>query len=532
VNEQGGQFQHFTTKEGLSHDWVNAIIQDGNDILWFGTWGGGITMFDPETKKVKYYTTKEGLSSNIIWTMEEDKEGRIWVATENGLSLFVPLPSKTNSDLSPFGEFKILTYGKADGLKTIIFEGNSVDLTSKNEIWWGGGYNGGLTSLDLNHFQLPERIPDVFLTTIDVNQQSIDYNNLNSTKATDLPFVESLREAVGAIPDFSNYPVILDLPYQLNHLTFHFSAIDWQAPHKLKYSYRLAGTKEDWSPVSSSTIADYRNLGHGNYTFQVKAMGIAQEWSEPMDYSFTIRPPWWHTWWARLIYVAMSVTLLYGFIQWRLAKLKKERNDKMAFAEALIVAQEKERKRIARDLHDGIGQSLLLIKKELDSNHKVTRENQQLITETLEEVRSISHDLHPFQLEKFGLTAAIEEVITKIEKSTDLFISKEIENIDKTLTAKGEINLFRTIQESFNNIVKHAEATAAKISIYNEGLFIIVKIQDNGKGFDHELAISTSKSLGLKTMLERIAAIGGQLKMEKGTPKGTIILIRIPKMPA
>ena len=219
---------------------------------------------------------------------------------------------------------------------------------------------------------------------------------------------------------------------------------------------------------------------------------------------------------------------LLGFVSFYFNKIRRERNDKIAFAEALIFAQEEERKRIARDLHDGVGQSLLLIKKQLSSTHEVTTENQQLISDTLDEVRSISQDLHPFQLEKFGLTAAVNEVIHKVEKSTDLFVSKEMDNIDKLLDDKSEINLFRTIQESLNNIVKHSEATAAKISIQKQEKNLLIIIQDNGKGFDHELKIVTSKSLGLRTMFERIAAIGGQLKIERGQPKGTKINIQVP----
>ena len=219
---------------------------------------------------------------------------------------------------------------------------------------------------------------------------------------------------------------------------------------------------------------------------------------------------------------------IFGFLGIYFNKIRKERNDKIAFTEALIFAQEEERKRIARDLHDGIGQSLLLMKKQLVTTHEVTQANQDLIAETLEEVRSISQDLHPFQLGKFGLISAINEVIHKVEQSTDLFITKEMDNIDKLLDEKIEINLYRTIQEVLNNIVKHSEATAAKISIKRVDKSLIINIQDNGKGFDYELKVITSKSLGLRTMFERIAAIGGQLKIEKGVTKGTMILIRIP----
>lgn len=220
---------------------------------------------------------------------------------------------------------------------------------------------------------------------------------------------------------------------------------------------------------------------------------------------------------------------LFGFMMFQFFKIRRERNDKIAFAEALIFAQEAERKRIARDLHDGIGQSLLLMKKQLVSTHTVTLANQQLITDTLEEVRSISKDLHPLQLEKFGLTTAIEEMIAKVEKSTDLFVTTEIENIDANFTNKTDIHVFRAIQEALNNVVKHAKATAAKVIIENKEKETIIIILDNGQGFDHELAIAKSKSLGLKTMYERLTSIGGKIKIIDNEPSGTKVEFRILK---
>jgi tetratricopeptide (TPR) repeat protein len=172
---------------------------------------------------------------------------------------------------------------------------------------------------------------------------------------------------------------------------------------------------------------------------------------------------------------------LFSFLTFQFIKVRREGNARKAFAEALIFAQEEERKRIARDLHDGVGQSLLLIKKQMSSTHEVTVENQQMISDTLEEVRMISRDLHPFQLEKFGLTTSINDVIEKVERSTDLFISKEIINIDEFVLKKNQIHIFRAIQEALSNIVKHAEATAAKVSIVEKGNGLIMKIMDNGK---------------------------------------------------
>lgn len=224
--------------------------------------------------------------------------------------------------------------------------------------------------------------------------------------------------------------------------------------------------------------------------------------------------------------------LLLGLIlfsMFRFNKIRKERNDKIAFAEALMHTQEAERKRIAQDLHDGIGQSLLLLKKQLTVNQEVSLENQTMIGETLDEVRAISRDLHPIQLEKFGLTAAIQDVIQKVEGSTDLFITSEIANIDQHFDDKTNIQVYRAVQEALNNVVKHADATAAKISIETQEKEVIITVLDNGKGFDYEMAVVKSKSLGLKTMFERLASVGGKMKIEASEPSGTKVEFRIPQ---
>lgn len=229
------------------------------------------------------------------------------------------------------------------------------------------------------------------------------------------------------------------------------------------------------------------------------------------------------------IFGGAILIVIFTIFGYRFNKIRKERNDKKEFSKLLLLTQEEERKRIARDLHDGVGQSLLLIKKQMESTHVTTLENQEMITTTLEEVRSISRDLHPFQLDKFGLTSTIEGMIEKVGKSTELFMTKEIQNIDGSLLKSSEIHLFRTVQESLNNIIKHAEATAAKVIISNEEANIKVTIQDNGKGFDPELTIVKSKSMGFKTMYERIFAIGGKIDIQKGKFKGTVIKMTIPK---
>lgn len=223
-----------------------------------------------------------------------------------------------------------------------------------------------------------------------------------------------------------------------------------------------------------------------------------------------------------------AFVLLAGFFTTRLSKLRKERNDKKEFAEALIYAQEEERKRIARDLHDGIGQSLLMIKKQMEKTHDSTVENQKLIGQTLEEVRHISRELHPIQLEKFGLTRALEDILNRVSESTDIFVSKDINIKSDKLDSKIELNIYRVVQESLNNIIKHSGANACKLEVIEHSGYIHCRVLDNGHGFDYELSLAKSKSLGLQTMNERIANIGGTFSIEKNQPGGTVINFKVP----
>jgi signal transduction histidine kinase len=188
------------------------------------------------------------------------------------------------------------------------------------------------------------------------------------------------------------------------------------------------------------------------------------------------------------------------------------------FTKQLFQNTEDERQRIAQDLHDGVGQDLILLKKSIIPNTTVTDGK---INDILNQIRSISRDLHPVVLDKIGLKHTIEQYAERLMENEQLLVSTDI-NYDKQLSPAGELHLYRIIQEALNNTMKHAHAHAAKVSIAPVGNFLEVKIIDNGRGFDLQQMLQSKNSFGLHSILERSKMLGTVAKINSSKSGTTI----------
>lgn len=229
-----------------------------------------------------------------------------------------------------------------------------------------------------------------------------------------------------------------------------------------------------------------------------------------------------------ILFSGIAIILGFGLVllyrNQRHLKTKKVLQEK--FSQELIVSQEGERIRISKDLHDGIGQQLLVIKNKLMAIGD--NDTKKMVDHTIEEVRAISRDLHPFQLQELGITKAIEYTINQLDENTTLFISAEIDNIDNIFSKEDEINIYRIVQESLSNILKHAHAEAGKVSVKKFSNNIMISIRDNGVGFDFSEKYQDVKSLGLKTLLERTRFLKGQMKVSSKKETGTVLEFQFP----
>jgi len=330
----GDFFKYYTKKQGLSNDYVKTIFEDSNGTIWFGTDGAGICYLDKASlcaRQVEFtkLSEKEGLSNNIITSILEDEKNNLWVATQNGLNYIVQTKNKNAKDSVEKISYNIQVYTTASGLKANNFFPNAALIDSRKNAWWGNGK--ALSTLDLNAFKLSDNVPSIQLNSIELEQTFIDFYALQDSLRSGNPMIvgTETKKSLGKVrfnglAEFYNYPKDLELPYNINHITFHFSAIDWSAPDKLQYQYILEGIDKDWNPLSADNKALYSNLPCGDYTFKVKAIGVSEKWSNVLEYKFVIDPPWWKTWVAYFAYVVIAIGIIYLFINWRTAKLRAE----------------------------------------------------------------------------------------------------------------------------------------------------------------------------------------------------------------
>jgi two-component system, sensor histidine kinase LadS len=210
-----------------------------------------------------------------------------------------------------------------------------------------------------------------------------------------------------------------------------------------------------------------------------------------------------------------------------------------AFSQQLIQSQEHERKRIAAELHDSVGQSLILIKnkilllqKRVGEPEKVYRHAEDLtgtVANTIHEVRTISYALRPFQLDMLGLTHSIQSLAEEAAEASGIRIEVEADSIDSFFPKSEEINLYRIVQESLNNIIKHSGATKARLTLSREEQVVQLKIEDNGKGMrPNGASTATKQGFGLLGIQERINILAGNWLIKDAVPHGTIIHISIP----
>jgi signal transduction histidine kinase/sugar lactone lactonase YvrE len=525
----------------LSDDSIWTIHIDRSGVLWVGTFGGGLDRFDPARGTFTHYRERDGLASDRIVSILEDGDaadpaaGNLWIATGRGLS-------KLDRDRKTFH-----TYDTTDGLPLTEYN-RGRHRTRSGELLMSSMH--GLIAFDPAAVRDDADIPPVVFT-----------NFLLANKQVVIGETSPLRQTIDQADT-------IELTYADRVISFEFAALSYRAPRQSRYRYKLEGFDNDWTEVGSTQrLVTYTNLDPGRYVFRVTAANADGVWNEAgRAIALVVTPPWWATWWGRGLALALLVGCAFGIYAWRVNSLKGQRRALEAeiverkqaeealrasqdslrrsnaqiqgLAGRLLTAQEAERTRIARELHDDISQQLAALsiacsglKRRLPSEaaeaqQEVVRLQQQTIALS-EAIRHLSHELHPGVLQHAGLVAALQGDCTEFGSQHGIDVTFHADAGLEELPTDVALCLYRVAQEALHNMARHAGAHRAEVALTRRDDILELRIVDDGQGFDLAAA-RRHGGLGLISIDERVRLVQGGVQIVTEPRRGTELRVRVP----
>jgi signal transduction histidine kinase/ligand-binding sensor domain-containing protein len=525
----------------LSDDSIWTLHMDRSGVLWVGTFGGGLDRFDPVRGIFTHYRERDGLASDRIVSILEDGNaadptaGNLWIATGRGLS-------KLDRDRKTFQ-----TYGTTDGLPLTEYNRGRY-RTRSGELLMSSTH--GLLAFDSATVRDDVYVPPVVFT-----------NFLLANKPVTIGATSPLRQAI-------DHTDRLTLTYADRVISFEFAALSYRAPRQNRYRYTLEGFDDAWTEVGSTQrLVTYTNLDPGRYVFRVTAASADGVWNEAgRALTLVVTPPWWATWWCRGLAVMLSVGGAFGIYAWRVNSLQRQQRALEAeivertqaeealrasqeslrhshaqiryLAGQLITAQEEERTRIARELHDNVNQQLAALsialsglKRQLPSEaataqQAVARLQQQTIALS-EAIRHLSHELHPGVLQHAGLVVALQGNCTEFGRQHGIDVTFHADTGLENLPADVALCLYRVAQEALHNIAQHAGARRVEVTLTCSNDLLELRIADNGQGFDPVVARRRG-GLGLISIDERVRLVQGYMWIVTEPQRGTELRVWVP----
>ena len=336
----------------------------------------------------------------------------------------------------------------------------------------------------------------------------------------------------------SKTAVIPRLPFKNNQLRFKFSSPSFYDESKNQFQYQLEGFDEDWSSWSLETQKDYTNLPEGDYRFKVRSKNIYNHIGIEDSYAFTILAPWYRAWWAYTFYTSLILGFLYLLYRFqlnrKLAKVEARRLKEKQILEAFIEGEEKERKRVARELHDGLGAMLATVKMQINSIGNIFpnvssistyQKAESLIDEACQTVREISHEMMPQILEQQGLKIAVDDFCRTLSNNKDIAFNFYYHGDEHLLGNTHKITIFRIIQELLKNIIQHAQAKEVIVQLTIEENEVFLIVEDNGIGFDTS---KTPNGIGISNIRSRVAYLKGSMEIDSTIREGSTFTIQLP----
>ena len=511
---QNGAFtQIHQSPGGLPSDSVTALLADADGVLWVGTSGGGLGRFHDGAWT--RFTRREGLAGNSITYLIEDGLGSLWIGSNEGLMRVekraLNIFARTRAEART-NSIHVRTFGKADGLLTKECTTGSQPAacrTSDGRLWFPT--TRGLVAVNPAQLSFNTNPPLVHIESVLVDGESQGTNPFQVKWSDDI--------VIPASGDF---------------LEFRFTSLNLASSDRARFKYQLEGVQTKWMETDVRT-AQFTKLKHGRYRFLVKACNEDGVWTtRPAIVNIEVLPWFWETWWFRVTALMMLTGSIMGIVYYISTQKLQRQLALLRQQEAL----EKERSRIARDLHDQLGANLTQVA---------------LLGEMVEVDKNLPEEIesHAQQISKTAreTSTALDEIVWAANPSNDTleglvtYACKYAQDYlaladlryrldvpaqlpDTNIAPDLRHNVFLAFKESVNNVVKHAKATEVKIRLRLDGNKFMIEIEDDGKG-PGDAAKKTGRN-GLRNMRKRMEDVGGTFVMKPGDERGTIVRLTSP----
>jgi len=298
-------FKNTSQRDKLSDLIIYNSLIDRRNQLWIAT-DNGINVYNPERNAISYINKSSGLPSDQVVSLVEDNSGNIWAGTRNGLAcIYCNLSSKTHKYV-----YTVVSFDENDGLLSSIFNQNAAFKNKQGRIFIG--CTKGYTVFDPKTIHFNTTVPKPRFTELLIGNDEIQPGEKHKNRVVlDKSFTHKNK---------------LVLNYDEKNFTINFSALSYIHPEKNRYRYKLKGFDEDWTETRYGIgSASYSNLNQGTYQFIVYASNNDNVWStEPLIMEIVVKPPFWFTWWATIIYILLGITLLWYIVNFNLRKQKRE----------------------------------------------------------------------------------------------------------------------------------------------------------------------------------------------------------------
>jgi len=499
--EQGVLVRYGVGAAGLSDARILTLFVDSRGLVWVGTEGGGLNRIDPSTDEVRVLTVADGLPHDHVEGIVEDDEGYLWISTNDGIA-------RLHVETETFRVF-----GRASGLAGNRFLANGVHKGPGGWLYFGG--EDGLTMLDPSRVADGSAAPPVALTGFRIQGREAPLSRALSLSG-------------------------LDLGYDERFFAFDFAALDYTDPGQNRYRYRLDPLDEDWIDAGADPTANYTSVPPNEYVFRVSARNSAGVWNETgIRLPIRVQAPYYATWWFRTVAGVFVLSVIAGFYNHRISQIRERQ-------ERLRQRQEQEREHLRQRradrvalsgrLHDDLGADLVGLAMRVERLRrratagspdyallKSIEDDAKKVSATLREelwVVNVTNDPLPKLVSRMRDTA--QKMLSGLEYS---FVTDPIEVPAVDLDWELRLHVFLLFKESLNNAVRHAQASRVEIALAWSERELLLRVQDNGRGFDPATIVSGN---GLGLMRERANNLRGSVTITASVGRGTLVELRVP----